>query len=75
MKWVVGVAALFVLVVYLLLDSGALEFRTKTIEQNELIERVAFKPVFHRDRLENDLRRHLASAREFAAGMAEKVRK
>ena len=75
MKWVMAAAALFVLVVYFLLDSNALEFRTKTVEQNDLVERVAFVPVFHRDRLENDLRRRLADAREFVTGMKGRASK
>ena len=66
MKWMLlalGLAAC----VYVLLDSNALEFQSTVVSQNDLVERMVMKPVFHRDRLENDLRRRYAAAHDFVA--------
>ncbi len=37
---------------YVLLDSKALVFHAETLDKTELVERQAYKPEFHPDRLE-----------------------
>ena len=42
---------LFLIVLYVLTASNAVEFQHKTLEDTGLVERVAMRPTFHADRL------------------------
>ena len=51
MKQIFFLLAVFGLVMFVMLDSGALEFRREVLQTNDLIERQSYKPDFSMDRL------------------------
>lgn len=52
MKYLFLFLALFGLAVYVLFDSGTLVFKSETLQMTGLVERAAYKPEFHEERLQ-----------------------
>ena len=52
MRYLFFLLALFCLAVFVMLDSGALDFHSEILQKTDLTERQAYKPEFHMDRLQ-----------------------
>ena len=74
MRLVAGLV-FFILLVYVLLASNALEFQKKTLEKSDTVERVAMVPSFHKDRLESYVEGRFSEFRSWTSRAMQKVSK